>query len=157
MSQKYNSNTYNKRKNNSKKKSRIGLNKNKLVVLNLMEEQNFGKSNMKENIYTNLFEPNVQINDLYKFSQTQMGKNFNRKDYNTYNTENKLSCELKERKDEKYFGESDYFKKKNKNKIQINLFGKNEISTERKLNCKKNLYLIKHKIKTIKFIIDFIL
>ena len=142
MSPKYNSNTYNKRKNNSKKKSRIGLNKNKLVVLNLMEEQNFGKSNTKENIYTNLFEPNVQINDLYKFSQTQMGKNFNRKDYNTYNTFNKLGCELKEKKDGKSFGEADYYKKKNKNKIQINLFGKNENSTERKLKCKKNLSLI---------------
>ena len=142
ISPKYNSNTYNKRKNNSKKKSRIGLNKNKLVVLNLMEEQNFGKSNIKENIYTSLFEPNVQINDLYKFSQTQMGKNFNRKDYNTYNTFNKLGCELKEKKDGKSFGEADYYKKKNKNKIQINLFGKNENSTERKLKCKKNLSLI---------------
>ena len=106
----------------------------------MIDEQNIVRPNLKEN--NNLYESNIKANDLFKLSQTQLGKNFNRKDYNTYNTENKLSCELKERKDGKSFGESDYFKKKNKNKIQINLFGKNEISTERKLNCKKNLSLI---------------
>ena len=140
MSPKFNNSIYTKRKNKSTKKRRISLNKNKIGILNLIDEQNIVRPNLKEN--NNLYESNIKANDLYKLSQTQLGKNFNRKDYNIYNTENKLSCELKERKDGKSFGESDYFKKKNKNKIQINLFGKNEISTERKLNCKKNLSLI---------------
>ena len=140
MSPKFNNSIYTKRKNKSTKKRRISLNKNKIGILNLIDEQNIVRPNLKEN--NNLYESNIKANDLFKLSQTQLGKNFNRKDYNTYNTENKLSCELKERKDGKSFGESDYFKKKNKNKIQINLFGKNEISTERKLNCKKNLSLI---------------
>ena len=137
MSPKYNNTNYSKRKNRSKKKSRISLNNNKISILNLME-QKIDKSKLKQND-SNIIESNTQIDNACKFNKTQMGKNFGGKDYYTFN---KLSCEHKEKRDGKASGEFDNFKKKNKNKIQINLLGKNDISTERKLNSKKNLGLI---------------
>ena len=73
---------------------------------------------------------------MYNFNKIQKGNNLSKKDYNTFNCFNKFNCVKKEK------NEQDFFKKKNKNKIQINLCGKNEISTERKLNSKKKLELI---------------
>ena len=139
MSPKYNNTNYSKRKNKSKKKSRISLNKNKISILNLME-QKIDKSKLKQNI-NNIIESNTQNDNFDKFNKTQTEKNFLKQDYNTFNTFNKLSCEVKERKEGKSFGEFDNFKKKNKNKIQFNFLGNNNISTERKLNNRKNLGL----------------
>ena len=137
LSPKYCNTNYSKEKNN-KKKNRITLNKNKVSILNLLE-QKVDKSKFKQD-FNNIIESNKLTDNIYNFSKTQMGKNFGRKDYNTFNSFNKLSCEQKDKKCGKSPVESNNFKKKNK--IQINILGKNDISTERKLNSRKNLNLI---------------
>ena len=137
LSNKYCNTNYSKEKNN-KKKNRITLNKNKVSILNLLE-QKVDKSKFKQD-FNNIIESNKLTDNIYNFSKTQMGKNFGRKDYNTFNSFNKLSCEQKDKKCGKSPVESNNFKKKNK--IQINILGKNDISTERKLNSRKNLSLI---------------
>ena len=137
LSPKYCNTNYSKKKNN-KKKNRITLNKNKVSILNLLE-QKVDKSKFKQD-FNNIIESNKLTDNIYNFSKTQMGKNFGRKDYNTFNSFNKLSCEQNDKKCGKSPVESNNFKKKNK--IQINILGKNDISTERKLNNRKNLSLI---------------
>ena len=135
MSPKDYNNNYSKKKNKNNKKNRITLYKNRVITLNLIE-QKVDKPKTKESI-NNLLE-SYSSND---FCKTQMGQNFPKTDNVTYNTFNKISCDKKEKKEGKSLEESNFFKKKNKNKININFFLKNEISTERKLNCKKNLGL----------------
>ena len=135
MSPKYNSKTNIHKKNNkSKKKTKISLNKKRVSILSLIE-QKIDKSKFKQN-YDSICEISTPSNTLYNFNKIQKGNNLSKKDYNTFNCFNKFNCVKKEK------NEQDFFKKKNKNKIQINLCGKNEISTERKLNSKKKLELI---------------
>ena len=135
MSPKYNSKTNIHKKNNkSKKKTKISLNKKRVSILSLIE-QKIDKSKFKQN-YDSICEISTPSNTLYNFNKIQKGNNLSKKDYNTFNRFNKFNCVKKEK------NEQDFFKKKNKNKIQINLCGKNEISTERKLNSKKKLELI---------------
>ena len=139
MSPKHCNTNYSKKNNKSKKKNRITLNKNKVSILNLLE-QKIDKSKLKQNSF-NKIESNNQTENINNFSKTQMGNNFRRNDYNTFNSFNKLNCE-KKKKCGKSPVESNNFEKKNKNKIQINILGKNDVSTERKLNCRINLSLI---------------
>ena len=135
MSPKYNSKTNIHKKNNkSKKKTKISLNKKRVSILSLIE-QKIDKSKFRQN-YDSICEISTPSNTLYNFNKIQKGNNLSKKDYNTFNCFNKFNCVKKEK------NEQDFFKKKNKNKIQINLCGKNEISTERKLNSKKKLELI---------------
>ena len=134
ISPKYNSKTnINNKKNKSKKKHRISLNKKRVSILNLIE-QKIDKTKFGQNM-DNLYEISTPSNTLYNFNKIQKGNFLSKKDYNTFNCVNKFNCVQKEK------NEQDFFKKKNKNKIQINLCGKEQISTERKLNSKKKLEL----------------
>ena len=118
-------NKFNYNYNNKKK---IILNKNKINIMNLIDKK-IDKKNYQTNIntYTN------------NFSKTQMGINFRKNEYNNYNTFNKVNKIKKVKEECKNLLESQFFEKKNKNKIQIKIFGKNNISTDRKIFNKKNL------------------
>ena len=139
MSPKSNYTNYSKRKDKDKKKNRISLNKRRVSILNLLEQKS-DKSKLKQNFETNINDENSRINNgnLYDFGKTE-NCNFKKKDYSNCNTFNQIINEQKENINKQNFGETDFFKKKNKNKILINICGKNEISTERKLNSRKNL------------------
>ena len=136
ISPKYSSKTniISNKKTKSKKKNKISLNKKRVSILDLIE-QKIDKTKYRQNM-DNLYEISTPSNTLYNFNKIQKVYNLIKKDYNTFNCFNKFNNNPKEK------SEQDFFKKKNKNKIQINLCGKNEISTERKLNSKKKLELI---------------
>ena len=131
MSPKNNHINYSKRKNKSKNNNKNSLSKKKVSILNLLE-QKIDKTKYKNN-FDNFIESNIQSNTLYNFNKSRKDNNIKKKDYNTFNCFNKISCDKKQNNNRKSFCEQNFFKKKNKNKIQINLCGNNEISTERKL------------------------
>ena len=136
MSPKNNHINYSKRKN----KNKNSKNKKKVSILNLLE-QKVDKTKYKESI-DNFIESNMQSCTLYNFNKIRKDnniKNIKKKDYNTFNYFNKLSCDKKEKNYRKSFCEQDFFRKKNINTIKINLCGNNEISTERKLKSKKRV------------------
>ena len=125
---------YSKNNKVNAKRNRISFNKNKAIALNLMD-QKIDKVKFNQNV-EDIFKSNKLQNNCYK---TQKGKSLINKDYKTFNN---LNFGIKEKEIGKSFGESDFFKRKDKTKIPSNNFEKNEISTERKLNNKKNLGLI---------------
>ena len=131
---------YSKRKNKNKNNNKNSLNKKKVSILNLLE-QKIDKNKYKESI-DNFIESNIQSSTLYNFNKIRKEnniKNIKKKDYNTFNCFNKLSCDKNEKNNRKSFCEQDFFRKKNKNSIKINLCGNDEISTERKLKSKKRV------------------
>ena len=138
----YNSKTniLSNKKNKSTKKNKINLNRRRVSILDLIE-QKIDKTKYRQNFDNNLYEISTPSNTLYNFNKIQKVNILNKKEYNTFNCFNKINCTQKEKEK----SEQDFFKKKNKNKIQINLCGKNEISTERKLNSKKKLDLIDYR------------